>query len=140
MRAAVMSCTEPGSAAEIQIGNPPGRATVRTLPPWRCALPEYHRSMTSPFTLPACSRHRSTALICNALSFVVSLFCLLGIRRAAGTQEEPREQAELAERASSCDRRETSVGHDIRQGGRLVAPDPHLPAPAPSGAASPLAL
>jgi hypothetical protein len=43
-RAAVMSWTEPGSASESQFGNPPGRATAWTLPPWRRALPEYHRA------------------------------------------------------------------------------------------------
>jgi hypothetical protein len=44
MRAAVMSCTEPGSASEIHSGNPSGASTARILPPWRWALPEYHRS------------------------------------------------------------------------------------------------
>jgi hypothetical protein len=32
------------------------------LPPWVCALPEYHRSMTSPFTLMAGSLQRSQGM------------------------------------------------------------------------------
>ena len=32
-RAAVMSCTEPGSAGETHSGNPSGASTARTLPP-----------------------------------------------------------------------------------------------------------
>src|SRR5262249_25528709 len=51
MRAAVMSCTEPGSTSETHSGNPLGAMTAWMLPPWACALPEYHRSMTSPWTL-----------------------------------------------------------------------------------------
>src|SRR5215467_7136872 len=59
MRAAVMSCTEPGSAGETHSGNPSGASTAWMLPPWVWALPEYHRSMTWPFTLTAGSLHRS---------------------------------------------------------------------------------
>jgi hypothetical protein len=43
MRAAVMSCTEPGSASEIHSGNPSGAMTAWMLPPWAWALLEYHR-------------------------------------------------------------------------------------------------
>jgi len=68
IRVAVMSCTDPGSAAEIHSGNPFGRLTAWTLPPWQWALPEYHRSMTSPFTLTVFTltvftRHRSAGMI-----------------------------------------------------------------------------
>ena len=56
-RAAVMSCTEPGSASDTQSGKPPGVKTAWTLPPWQWALPEYHRSMASPLTLIVFSRH-----------------------------------------------------------------------------------
>jgi hypothetical protein len=63
MRAAVRSCTEPGSASEIHRGNPSGASTAWMLPPWVCALPEYHRSMTSPFTLRVGSMHRSPGMI-----------------------------------------------------------------------------
>jgi predicted MFS family arabinose efflux permease len=65
----------------------------------------------------------ATALICNALSFLVSLLCLLRIRTPAGTQDEPGKQAE---RASSRNRRQTSFGHDIYEGIRFVARDPYL--------------
>ena len=44
---------------EIDSGNPPGAVTAWMLPPWVCAFPEYHKSMTSPFTLTAGSLHRS---------------------------------------------------------------------------------
>src|SRR5436189_668347 len=44
-----MSCTEPGSTSETHSGNLPGAVTAWMLPPWVCALLEYHRSMTSPF-------------------------------------------------------------------------------------------
>ena len=47
------SCTEPGSTSETHSGNPSGAVTARMLPPWACALPGYHRSMTSPLTLMA---------------------------------------------------------------------------------------
>lgn len=57
-----MSCTEPGSAGEIHSGNPSGRAMAWTSPPLRCALPEYHRSMTSPCTLTVFSRHLSVGI------------------------------------------------------------------------------
>ena len=38
MRAAVMSCTEPGSASETHSGNPPGAITAWMLPPWAVGL------------------------------------------------------------------------------------------------------
>src|SRR5213078_132907 len=63
MGAAVRSCTEPGSASETHSGNPSGAHTAWTLPPWACAFPEYHRSMTSPLTLTAGSLHRSQGMI-----------------------------------------------------------------------------
>src|SRR5215472_6367567 len=62
MRAAVRSCIEPGSTGETHSGNPPGASTALMLPPWACAFPEYHRSMTSPFTLRVGSLHRSHAI------------------------------------------------------------------------------
>src|ERR1700758_5294930 len=57
-----MSCTEPGSTSEVHSGNPSGAKTAWTFPPWQCALPEYHRSMTSPLALTARSRHRSDSM------------------------------------------------------------------------------
>ena len=45
-RAAVRSCTEPGSTGETHSGNPSGASTAWMLPPWVRALPEYHKSMT----------------------------------------------------------------------------------------------
>jgi hypothetical protein len=54
-----MSCTEPGSACETHSGNPLGAITAWMLPPRVWALPEYHRSMTSPFTLTTGSLRRS---------------------------------------------------------------------------------
>ena len=44
MRAAVMSCTGPGSTSETHSGSPSGAVTAWMLPPWAWALPEYHRS------------------------------------------------------------------------------------------------
>ncbi len=38
-------------------------STAWMLPPWVCALPEYHRSMTSPLTLMVGSLHRSQGMI-----------------------------------------------------------------------------
>src|SRR5262249_47883809 len=61
-RGAVMPCPEPGSTSETHSGNPCGARTAWTLPPWPWALPEYHKSMTSPFTLTAGSLHRSQAM------------------------------------------------------------------------------
>lgn len=49
----------PGPAA----GTRPGPARPGMLPPWVCALPQYRRSMTSPFTLRAGSLHRSQGTI-----------------------------------------------------------------------------
>ena len=53
--------------ARLHLGGPqrePGRAmTAWMLPPWVCALPEHHRSMTWPFTLTAGSLHRSQGMI-----------------------------------------------------------------------------
>jgi sugar/nucleoside kinase (ribokinase family) len=43
-------------------GNPAGLATAWMLPPCRWALPEYHRSTDSPFTLVVFSRHRSAGM------------------------------------------------------------------------------
>jgi len=51
MRAAVMSCTDPGSAPETHSGNPSEAMTAWMLPPWTWALPEYRKSMASPRTL-----------------------------------------------------------------------------------------
>jgi hypothetical protein len=48
MWAAVMSVDRPDSTGEIRGENPSGRATARTLLPWQCALPEYHKLLTSP--------------------------------------------------------------------------------------------
>src|SRR6516225_5981977 len=44
-------------------GNPSGASTAWMLPPRACALPEYHRSMTSPLTLTVGSLHRLHGMI-----------------------------------------------------------------------------
>src|SRR5215470_3362516 len=62
MRAAVRSCTDPGSTPQTHSGKPPGASTAWMLPPWVCALPEYHRPVTSPLTLTAGSLHRSAGM------------------------------------------------------------------------------
>ena len=49
-------CTEPGSTSETHSGNPSGAMTAWMLPPWVWALPEYHTSMSSPWTLRVFSR------------------------------------------------------------------------------------
>jgi hypothetical protein len=59
----VRSSTEPGSACETHSGNPFGASTAWMLPQWVWAFPEYHRSMTSPWTLTVFSRHRSAGMI-----------------------------------------------------------------------------
>jgi hypothetical protein len=52
-----------GRASEAHSGNPSGRMTACTFPPWTWAFPEYHRSITSPFALTAGSRQRSDSMI-----------------------------------------------------------------------------
>ena len=47
VRAAVMSCTDPGSAGETHSGNPFGASTAWMLPPWVWALPEYQTRQPS---------------------------------------------------------------------------------------------
>ena len=49
----------PGSTPETHSGTPRGAASACTFPAGRCALPEYHLSISFPFLLVFLSAHRS---------------------------------------------------------------------------------